>query len=105
MRESSAKSPRVPGFYCLPCYVIIKEKKKIKQLIFVTHNPTVAVYGDAFNYIFVTNDGEIDYKNYLIESQDDKEEIMNILDGGRKSFSNRNKKYGNVLGEEEYGNN
>lgn len=84
---------------------IIKEKKKIKQLIFVTHNPTVAVYGDAFNYIFVTNDGEIDYKNYLIESQDDKEEIMNILDGGRKSFSNRNKKYGNVLGEEEYGNN
>ena len=84
---------------------IIKEKKKIKQLIFVTHNPTVAVYGDAFNYIFVTNNGEIDYKNYLIESQDDKEEIMNILDGGRKSFSNRNKKYGNVLGEEEYGNN
>ena len=85
---------------------IIKEKKKIKQLIFVTHNPTVAVYGDAFNYIFVTNDGgEIDYKNYLIESQDDKEEIMNILDGGRQSFSNRNKKYGNVLGEEEYGNN
>ena len=47
-------------------------------------------------------------KNYikpLIETQDDKEEIMNILDGGRKSFSNRNKKYGNVLGEEEYGNN
>lgn len=84
---------------------IIKEKKKIKQLIFVTHNPTVAVYGDAFNYIFVTNNGEIEYKNYLIESQNDKEQIMNILDGGRKSFANRNKKYGNVLGEEEYGNN
>ena len=28
MRESAAKSPRVPGFYCLLCYVIIKEKKK-----------------------------------------------------------------------------
>lgn len=85
---------------------IIKEKKKIKQLIFVTHNPTVAVYGDAFNYIFVkNNNGKIDYKNYLIESQDDKEDIMNILDGGRKSFANRNKKYGNILGDEEYGNN
>ena len=30
----------------------IKSTKKIKQLIFVTHNPSVAVYGDAFNYIY-----------------------------------------------------
>ena len=33
----------------------IKLKKKIKQLIFVTHNPSVALYGDAFNYVFVEN--------------------------------------------------
>lgn len=82
----------------------IKLKKKIKQLIFVTHNPSVAVYGDAFNYIYVENDGKIKYTNYLIEKNDDKEKLMNILEGGRDSFSNRNQKFGNVLGEEEYGN-
>ena len=81
----------------------IKLKKKIKQLIFVTHNPSVAVYGDAFNYVFVENNEEINYTNYLIERKEDKEELIRILEGGRNSFSNRNKKFGNVLGEEEYG--
>lgn len=80
----------------------IKSKKQIKQLIFVTHNPSVAVYGDAFNYIFVENDGDIHYTNYLIERTEDKEKLIKILEGGRQSFSNRNKKFGNVLGEEEY---
>ena len=83
----------------------IKSTKKIKQLIFVTHNPSVAVYGDAFNYIYVTNDGKnIDYTNYIIEKKEDKEQLINILEGGRPSFSNRNHKFGNILGEEEYDN-
>lgn len=85
---------------------IIKEKKKTKQLIFVTHNPSLAVYGDAFNYIHVKNNDEgITYSNYLIEKPKDKEDIMNILEGGRSSFVNRDKKYGSILGEEEHGNN
>ena len=77
----------------------------MKQLIFVTHNPSVAVYGDAFNYIFVENNDEIKYVNYLIENKEDKENLINILEGGRSSFSNRNKKFGNILGDEEYENN
>lgn len=83
---------------------IIKDKKKTKQLIFVTHNPSLAVYGDAFNYIYVKNDGEIVYNNYFIEKAEDKDNIMSILEGGRASFANRDKKYGSILGEEEYGN-
>lgn len=83
----------------------IKASKKVKQLIFVTHNPSVAVYGDAFNYIYVVNDGnDIKYTNFIIENVDDKEKLINILEGGRPSFSNRNQKFGNILGEEEYGN-
>lgn len=82
----------------------IKGKKKIKQLIFVTHNPSVAVYGDPFNYIYVENNDKINYTNYLIERKEDKDKLINILEGGKNSFSNRNKKFGNVLGDEEYGN-
>lgn len=89
---------------------LIKEKKKTKQLIFVTHNPSLAVYGDAFNYIYVTSEEKdgiqnILYNNYLIEKKDDKDKIMDILEGGKKSFVNRDRKYGNVLGEIEYGDN
>ncbi len=84
---------------------IIKDKKKTKQLIFVTHNPSLAVYGDAFNYIYVENTDEIVYSNYLIERFEDKDRIMSILEGGKASFVNRDKKYGSILGEEEYGNN
>jgi len=82
----------------------IKGKKKIKQLIFVTHNPSVAVYGDSFNYVYVENNDKINYTNYLIEKKEDKDKLINILEGGKNSFSNRNKKFGNVLGDEEYGN-
>ena len=76
----------------------------------MTHNPSLAVYGDAFNYIYVTNeevDGvqKISYSNYLVEKKDDKDKIMDILEGGKKSFVNRDRKYGNVLGEIEYGDN
>ena len=82
---------------------LIKEKKKMKQLIFITHNPSVAVYADAFDYIFAFNNDKISYENHYIESLEDKEKIVNILDGGMTSFSNRNLKYGNIIGEYEHG--
>jgi ABC-type lipoprotein export system ATPase subunit len=78
---------------------LLKSQKKTKQLIFVTHNPSVAVYTDSFNYIYCTNEKEIEYKNYFIERFSDRERILDILDGGSKSFSNRNRKYGNIIGE------
>lgn len=78
---------------------LLKNQKKSKQLIFVTHNPSVAVYTDSFNYIYATNDGGIEYTNYYIERLSDKEKVLDILDGGAKSFSNRNRKYGNIIGE------
>lgn len=81
---------------------LIKEKKKTKQLIFITHNPSVAVYADAFNYIYATNEKEIRYANHYIDSPNEKETILSILDGGAPSFSNRNLKYGNVIGEYRY---
>ena len=81
---------------------LIKQKKKTKQLIFITHNPSVAVYADAFNYIYAFNNGEINYSNHYIESVDDKQKILDILDGGTPSFANRNMKYGNIIGEYKY---
>lgn len=79
---------------------LIRKKKRTKQLIFVTHNPSVAVYADSFNYIFANNNGNnITYDIRTIEKPDDKEIILSILDGGRKSFYNRNMKYGDITGD------
>ena len=50
----------------------IKTNKRVKQLIFVTYNPSVAVYGDAFNYIYVENNDKIKYSIYFVERQEDK---------------------------------
>lgn len=92
----------IDNIYIAETFVpLLKDKKKTRQLIFVTHNPSVAVYTDAFNYVYATNkDGVISYRNLLMEKPADREEIMSVLDGGRPSFFNRNEKYGEVL--EEY---
>lgn len=81
---------------------LIKNKKKTKQLIFITHNPSVAVYADSFTYIYASNNDRIEYRNYYIESYQDKEGILDILDGGSFSFSDRNLKYGDIKGEFRY---
>ena len=78
---------------------LLKKTKRNKQFIFVTHNPSIAVYGDAFNYIHAVNDGKaISYSNYYLEDFTNTEDILTILDGGRLSFFNRNEKYQNVVG-------
>ena len=83
---------------------IIKKKKETNQLIFVTHNPSIAVYADAFNYIYANNDnGSIEYTNFSILKPEDKKEILKMLDGGTPSFANRNLKYGDIIGEFTYG--
>ena len=71
-------------------------------MIFITHNPSVAVYADSFTYIYASNNDRIEYRNYYIESYQDKEGILDILDGGSFSFSDRNLKYGDIKGEFRY---
>ena len=44
----------------------------------------------------------LEASNYLIERREDKDALIKILEGGRQSFSNRNKKFGNILGDDEY---
>lgn len=84
---------------------MIKRKKISKQMVFVTHNPSIAVYADAFNYILADNvDGKITYKNMHLDDPKSAETIIMALDGGKSSFANRNRKYNDVIGEYEWKN-
>lgn len=73
---------------------IIREIKFEKQVILVTHNPSIVVYGDAENVIIAeNNENKISYKQVVLENEDSQKEICKILDGGEYIFNMRSRKY------------
>ncbi len=75
----------------------IKEAKKRRQIIMVTHNPNLAVYADAEQVIrvFINKDieNEFSHSSGGIENEYIKDHIINVLEGTMPAFSNRSKKY------------
>ncbi|MCT4612493.1 MAG: hypothetical protein N4A47_03900 [Clostridia bacterium] len=72
----------------------VRELKRKVQLIIVTHNPSIAIYGDAENIIIAeNNNGEITYVQGGLENQEIRDEACKILDGGELAFKNRMTKY------------
>ena len=95
----------------------IKNKKKIRQIILVTHNSNVVVSADAENVIVANQNGtdslntgnnQFEYVNGSLETTKDKdktvpfvllsqgirEHVCDILEGGRAAFEKREQKYG-----------
>lgn len=73
---------------------LIRQIKFQKQIILVTHNPSVVVYGDAENIILAENDSnKITYKQLVLEDKESQKQICQVLDGGQYIFDQRAKKY------------
>ncbi len=73
---------------------LLRELKKKMQIILVTHNPSIAVYGDAENIIICENkEGKISYCQGGLEKEEIRNEACQILDGGDIAFKNRMDKY------------
>lgn len=75
----------------------IKNAKKRRQIIMVTHNPNLAVVSDAEQIIY-TNIDKQDKNNFTIKSGSIEEPninqcILDILEGTRPAFETRQKKY------------
>ncbi len=75
---------------------IIKEVKKRRQLIFATHDANIVVNGDAELLVITkTDDGEFgEVILTSIENLDNREWVMEVLEGGRAAFKKRRDKYG-----------
>ena len=74
----------------------IKEAKERRQIIIVTHNPNLAVACDAEQIICAKHDGvtkSIAYTSGSIESPEINKCIVDILEGTRPAFDNREAKY------------
>ncbi|GAC92233.1 ABC transporter [Anoxybacillus flavithermus NBRC 109594] len=78
----------------VPC---IREAKKRRQIFIVTHNPNLAVVCDAEQIICANiqkEDGnKITYECGAIESPKINNKIIDILEGTRPAFNNRDSKY------------
>lgn len=73
---------------------LIRQIKFQKQIILVTHNPSIVVYGDAENIILAENEtNQIVYKQLVLEDKDSQKQICQVLDGGQYIFDQRSKKY------------
>src|SRR6266849_10168867 len=78
----------------VPC---IKEAKGRRQLFMVTHNPNLAVVCDAEQIICASldkkNQHRVQYLTGAIENPKINKKIVDILEGTRPAFDNRESKY------------
>lgn len=75
----------------------IKEAKKRRQIIIVTHNPNLAVVCDAEQIIYSEidkqNGNRITYACGAIENPTINKKLIDVLEGTRPAFDNRDHKY------------
>jgi len=73
----------------------LKEAKKRRQIIIATNNANLVVNTDAEQIIVAEfENNKIYYKLGTIEDLKMREDIMPILEGGKKAFKKREEKYG-----------
>jgi len=75
----------------------LKDAKKRRQVIIVTHNPNLAVVCDADQVIYASIDKQrgshITYESGAIEDPSINRHILDVLEGTRPAFDNRDDKY------------
>jgi len=76
----------------------IREAKKRRQVVMVTHNPNLAVGSDAEQIIYVNldkaNNYKFSYETGSIENPQTNKRIVNVLEGSQPAFVKRRLKYG-----------
>jgi DNA repair ATPase RecN len=71
----------------------IQRVKKVRQLIFVTHNPNIPVLGDADMVIVMESDGEHGRSAMSGTVDHCEKPIVNLLEGGADAFRQRSNRY------------
>jgi len=73
---------------------IIKMKKDMRQMIFVTHNPNIPVLSDAEFNLFLDYRGKKSKVDAQGSIDEVKTNILTLLEGGAEAFKTRSKIYG-----------
>ncbi|MFV8170266.1 TrlF family AAA-like ATPase [Mycolicibacterium peregrinum] len=76
----------------------LQEAVKHRQVIAVTHNPNFAVVGDADQIVVATYAEKFGYKSGSLAQIEIGQSTIDVLEGTREAFVNRNSKYNDVVG-------
>jgi hypothetical protein len=72
----------------------IQRLKKKRQMIFITHNANIPVLADADLVIVMNSNGKTGFIEKSGSVDDCREQIVDLLEGGREAFELRRKRYG-----------
>jgi energy-coupling factor transporter ATP-binding protein EcfA2 len=71
----------------------VKRLKLRRQMIFITHNANIPVLADADLVVVLNSDGRIGYVEKSGSVDDCRDEIIDLLEGGKQAFELRRKRY------------
>jgi hypothetical protein len=71
----------------------VQRLKRRRQMIFITHNANIPVLADADLVLVMNSDGRIGIVEKFGTVDECREQIIELLEGGRKAFELRSKRY------------
>ena len=71
----------------------VRRIKKRRQMIFITHNANIPVLAEAELVLVMTSDGKVGAIEKWGSVDDCREQIIDLLEGGREAFELRSKRY------------
>jgi energy-coupling factor transporter ATP-binding protein EcfA2 len=71
----------------------VQRLKRQRQMIFITHNANIPVLADADLVVVLNSDGRIGYLEKSGSVDDCRDEIIDLLEGGKQAFELRRKRY------------
>lgn len=74
----------------------IQRLKGQRQMIFITHNANIPVLADADLVIVMNSDGKIGYLEKSGSVDECRDQIVDLLEGGKEAFELRRKRYAGV---------
>ena len=72
----------------------VRRLRAVRQMIFITHNANIPVLGEADYVVVMNSDGKKGYIQKAGSLDDCRDEIIDLLEGGRKAFTERSRRYG-----------
>ncbi len=72
----------------------IQRLRESRQMIFITHNANIPVLGDADLVVVMNSDGKKGYVQKAGSLDECRDEIIDLLEGGKKAFGERTRRYG-----------
>ena len=72
----------------------VQRLKGLRQMIFITHNANIPVLAEADLVLVMNSDGRVGFVEKSGTVDECREQIIDLLEGGREAFELRSKRYG-----------